>query len=177
MVEPKRKKTYEESRAIALAKGARAGGDEKPVKPQENLSLDLWADSARGVPNVLLRNALFGIAKDRATYKNRTLMASTKDVEIRFKGESFNQTDLDVFEMLLHLARLQPLGQSFEFSASEFLKALGRKTGQSQYEQLKEEMARLIGGVVEITYIEAQNRSWALWCEKSSVMTKQNGTL
>lgn len=153
MVEPKRKKTYEESRAIALAKGARAGGDAKPVKPQENLSLDLWADSARGVPNVILRNALFGVHQVRVIYKDRTIIASNKDVEIRFKGESFNQTDLDVFEMLLHLARLQPIGEPFKFTANSFLKALGRKNGRTQYEQLKDDFARLMCGYVEITYL------------------------
>jgi hypothetical protein len=153
MVEPKRKKTYEESRAIALAKAARVGGDAKPIKPQENLSLDLWADSARGVPNVILRNALFGVPQVRVMYKDRTVIASSKDVEIRFKGESFNQTDLDVFAMLLHLARLQPLGEPFKFTANSFLKALGRKNGRTQYEQLKDDFARLMSGYVEITYL------------------------
>lgn len=156
----KKIKTFDEILAAGKlkAEAAKARSKEAPTKAQQNqtLSLDLWADSARGVPNVLLRNALFGIAKDRVMHQSRTLIASTKDVEIRFMGVSFNQTDLDVFEMLLHLARLQPLGQNFEFTATEFLKALGRGTGNTQHEQLKEEIARLIGGVVEITFIDAK---------------------
>lgn len=160
MTEKKTKRTTAEIMAAGKlkAEAAKARKTEEPIKSRqsENLSLDLWADSARGVPNVLLRNALFGIAKDRVMYQSRTLIASTKDVEIRFMGVSFNQTDLDVFEMLLHLARLQPLGQNFEFTATEFLKALGRGTGNTQHEQLKEEIARLIGGVVEISFIDAK---------------------
>lgn len=148
-------KKYQENLAKVKARieKSKAGSDAKPVKPQENLSLDLWADSARGVPNVILRNALFGVPQVRVMYKDRTIIASSKDVEIRFKGESFNQTDLDVFEMLLHLARLQPLGEPFKFTANSFLKALGRKNGKTQYEQLKDDFARLMSGYVEITYL------------------------
>lgn len=155
MVEPKRRKTLDEHLAFTRMKTeeGKARKGVEATKPQENLSLDLWADSARGVPNVLLRNALFGVSQVRIMYKDRTVIASSKDVEIRFKGESFNQTDLDVFEMLLHLARLQPLGEPFKFTANSFLTALGRKNGRTQYEQLKDDFARLMSGYVEITYI------------------------
>lgn len=170
-VSPKRKKTYEESLAFAKTKAAKAASikissssaapapaiaAEYPIKdaPVKSQSLEPWPDSARGVPNVLLRNALFGVSQIRVIYKERTLIASSKDVEIRFKGESFNQTDLDVFEMLLHFARLQPFDQPFEFTANSFLKALGRKNGRAQYEQLKNDFARLMSGYVEITYID-----------------------
>lgn len=157
-ITPKRKKTREESLAIINAKtaAAKASVSASTIAVEESVkseSLELWADSARGVPNVLLRNALFGVSQIRVMYKDRTLIASNKDVEIRFKGESFNQTDLDVFEMLLHLARLQPLGKQFKFTANSFLKALGRKNGRTQYEQLKDDFARLMSGYVEITYI------------------------
>jgi hypothetical protein len=71
--------------------------------------------------------------------------------EVRFKGEAFNQTDLDVWETLLHLARLQPLGSKVEFTAHSLLKELGRGTGGKDHEQLKEELARLGSGWTEIT--------------------------
>lgn len=140
------------------AEAAKARKTEEPIKSRQsdNFSLELWPESARGVPNVLLRNALFGIATERKVYQSRTLIASTRDVEIRFMGVGFNQTDLDVFEMVLHLARLQPLGQTFEFSARELLLALGRGTGKAQYEQLKDELMRLVSGGVEITFLEAK---------------------
>lgn len=143
-------------KARAEAAKARTAKALNKAEPNKTLSLDLWADSARGVPNVILRNALFGVSQVRIMHKDRALIASSKDVEIRFKGESFNQTDLDVFEMLLHLARLQPLGEPFKFTANSFLKALGRKNGRTQYEQLKDDFARLMSGYVEITYINEQ---------------------
>lgn len=153
----------QKGRALAAEAAARKAREleaavpaDVPADKSRNSSLEPWADSARGVPNVLLRNALFGIATERKVYFSRTLIASTKDIEIRFMGVAFNQTDLDVFEMLLHLARLQPLGQSFEFSAHEFLTALGRGTGKTQHEQLKDELMRLMTGGVEISFIEAK---------------------
>lgn len=61
--------------------------------------------------------------------------------------------------MLLHLARLQPLGNQVEFSSYSLLKELGRGTGGKDHEDLKEDIARLLGGVVEITWTDT-NRTF-----------------
>jgi hypothetical protein len=127
----------------------------KNTEPQAaQLSLELWPDRVRGVPNAALRGALFGVSKVRTTAKKRTLIAAVNGIEIRFKGERFNQLDLDTWEMLLHLARQQPLGNRVAFQANALLKALGRKTGGDQHEQLKEEITRLRSGTVEINWTE-----------------------
>lgn len=123
------------------------------IKPTQ-LSLELWPDAVRGVPNAVLRGSLFTVSKQRATAKKRELLAAVEGIEIRFKGERFNQTDLDLWEMLLHLARMQPLGNQVEFSTYALLKALGRGTGGKDHEDLKEDIARLLGGVVEITWTD-----------------------
>lgn len=123
------------------------------VKPTQ-LSLELWPDAVRAVPNAVLRGSLFTVSKQRATAKKRKLLAAVEGIEIRFKGERFNQTDLDLWEMLLHLARLQPLGNQVSFSAYSLLKELGRGTGGKDHEELKEAIARLRGGVVEITWTD-----------------------
>lgn len=123
------------------------------VKPSQ-MSLELWPDSVRGVPNAVLRGSLFTVSKQRAMAKKRELLAAVEGIEIRFKGERFNQTDLDLWEMLLHLARMQPLGNQVEFSTYALLKALGRGTGGKDHEDLKEDIARLLGGVVEITWTD-----------------------
>lgn len=126
----------------------------KTEPPAAQLSLELWPDRVRGVPNAALRGALFGVSKVRTTAKKRTLIAAVNGIEIRFKGERFNQLDLDTWEMLLHLAREQPLGNRVAFQANALLKALGRKTGGGQHEQLKEEISRLRSGTVEIKRLE-----------------------
>lgn len=129
-----------------------------PVKPAQ-LSLELWPDAVRGVPNAVLRGSLFSVSKQRSTAKKRELLAAVEGIEIRFKGERFNQVDLDLWEMLLHLARLQPLGNQVEFSSYSLLRELGRGTGGKDHEDLKEDIARLLGGVVEITWTDT-NRTF-----------------
>jgi hypothetical protein len=124
----------------------------EPNLPKAQLQLPIWPDAVRCVPNAILRSALFGISTNRKFHKMRTVIASVEGFEIRFKGEAFNQTDLDVWEMLLHLARLQPMGEDVRFTAHALLKELGRGTGKSQHDELKEQFARLGAGFAEITW-------------------------
>ena len=116
--------------------------------------LPLWPDAVRAVSNALLRGALFSISNVREVVKKRTLLASVKGIEVRFKGERLNQTDLDTWETIIHLARSQNLGSKVQFSAHSMLTMLGRHHGREQHEQLKEDISRLTGAVVEITIKE-----------------------
>jgi hypothetical protein len=147
------KRSFEENLELARARGKRA------VDPPSDIvvttaQLPLWPEVVRGVPNAFLRSALFGVSNTRKTYKQRTVIAAVEGYEIRFLGTTFNQTDLDVWEMLLHIARPQPLGAKIEFTAHSLLKKLGRGTGGKDHEQLKEELARLGSGWTEITDTE-----------------------
>lgn len=145
------KRTYAE--LLALAKARETGtGKVEPGKP-EQLNLELWPDAVRGVPNSVLRGALFGVSKTRKTHKKRVLIASTGDYEIRFLGTTLNQTDLDTFQGMLHLAMPHALGTRVEFAVHAFLKNQRRGTGKTQHEQFKEEVMRLVSGGVEITYL------------------------
>lgn len=136
----------------AVKRSAASPADKKKAPPAKQLSLPMWPDAARGVPNSILRGALFGVSTERKMLQKRTVIRSVEGYEIRFKGETFNQTDLDLWEMLLHLARLQPLGTKVEFTAHSLLKELGRGTSGKEHEDLKEELMRLITGGVEITW-------------------------
>lgn len=146
------KRTYAENLELAKARVKGTGAVVPVEPPSAQMNLALWPDAVRGVPNAVLRGALFGVSSDRKVHKTRTVIAAVDGIEVRFMGVTFNQTDLDTWEMLLHLARLQPLGTKVEFQARELLRALGRGGGKTQHEQLKEEITRLIGGVVEITW-------------------------
>lgn len=123
----------------------------KAIASDIQVKLPLWPEATRGLPNAILRNALFGISRERKIYKKRTMIASLEGYEIKFKGETFNQTDLDVLEAMLSLAMPHPLGKKVEFSVHSLLQDLGRNKSGEQHEQFKEQIARLIGGVVEIT--------------------------
>lgn len=145
--------TFDQKLAQIKARGTRNKAAQTPEEPVQS-SLDFWPNEVRGVPNSALRGALFGISQIRKTYRNRTTIAAVDGYEIRFKGETFNQTDLDTLSALLHLAMPHPMGTRVEFSVNSILEALGRGTGKSQHEQFNDEIARLMGGVVEIRLID-----------------------
>jgi hypothetical protein len=123
-----------------------------PPQKAEVIHLPVWKDQQRGVANVCLRSALFAaIHGNRRKAMQRELLASQNGIAIRFTGIQLDQSDLDVWEQALHLARQHPLGVRCEFTAHAFLKSLGRHTGKWQHEWLKEVFARLSSAVVEIT--------------------------
>jgi hypothetical protein len=128
-------------------------GKNAPPQPHkaEAIHFPAWKDHQRGVPNVALRSALFAAVHEKdCTYVERKLLPGPKGFEIRYTGKRLCQSDLDVWELALHLARLHPLGTVCEFTAHEFLKWLGRATGKWQHEWLKEVFARLQATSVEI---------------------------
>ena len=137
-------------------KVAEAKAQKKATTLDSQLRLELWPEEVRGVPNAILRGALFGVGQERTVYKKRTLVAAVEGYEIRFKGETFNQTDLDVLEGMLHLAMPHPLGKRVEFSVHSFLKALGRGTSGKHHEEFKEQVMRLVTGGIEITDTKAR---------------------
>lgn len=144
--------------ALVEAK-AKAKPRNKAIKaPSPQLNLPLWPEAVRAIPNAVLRGALFNVAKVRANCTNLTLLTSVSGVEIRFKGERFNQTDLDVLEQLLHLARLQPIGSQIRFNTKTLLRALDRQTGKTQRDQLHEEIIRLRSGTVDLLWTADRKR-------------------
>jgi hypothetical protein len=140
-------------KATAARKVAEAKTSKK-VEPNRQLKLELWPEEVRGVPNAILRGALFGVSRERKYHTRRTLIATTGQYEIRFMGETFNQSDLDVFENLLHLAMPHPLGTRVEFSTYSLLKILGRGTSGKHQSELQDQIARLVSGTVEITDVD-----------------------
>ena len=135
---------------------SRAPTDVTAISTDVPLQMGFWPDEVRGVLNAALRGALFSINQERELAKKRQKLATVDGYQIMFKGERFNQRDLDLWEMLLHIGRQQPYGKAIEFVGSALLKALGRTTGGEDYEDLKEDISRLMGGVVEITFTDTK---------------------
>ena len=123
--------------------------------PAREHHLPSWAENRRGVPNPVLRGALFAAiqGKTRRALKAE-LLATQKGVEIRFTGWQLDQADLDVWKQVLHMHMIQdqPLGVQLSFSARSLLVALGLSTGKSDYNWLKDSFRRLAGAVVEISF-------------------------
>lgn len=115
------------------------------------IQLPLWPEAVRGVPNSVLRSALFGaIKRGRRAYLQREALASVDGVTVLFTGPRLDQADLDVWEQCLHLARGKELGERIQFAAHGFLRSIGRSTGGKDVEWLKGAFARLSSSVVEI---------------------------
>lgn len=122
-----------------------------PAAPPKAVQLPLWPEPVRGVPNSILRSALFGaIKRGRRTFMQREPVASYEGVTILQTGPRLDQADLDVWEQCMHLARTGGLGTRIQFAAHGFLKATGRATGGKDVEWLKGAFARLASSVVEI---------------------------
>lgn len=122
-----------------------------PAAQKAVAQLPLWPDPVRGVPNSILRSALFGaIKRGRRTFMQREPIASYEGVMILQTGPRLDQADLDVWEQCMHLARSGGLGTRIQFAAHGFLKSIGRSTGGKDVEWLKGAFARLASSVVEI---------------------------
>lgn len=139
-----------QSNAIAKARALTDVAEIKNDLPLP-MQMNFWPEEVRGVPNVALRGALFSITQEREMAKKRQRLETVDGYLVMFKGERWNQNDLDLWEMLLHLGRQQPYGGQVEFKAGDLLKALNRGTGGTDYEELKEDISRLMAGAVEIT--------------------------
>ncbi|ASF48523.1 plasmid replication initiator TrfA [Methylovulum psychrotolerans] len=127
---------------------------EKPAhKTADIIQLPLWPEVTRGTPNSFLRGALFAAiqGKEREYFKGK-ILATRDGIKIRFTGMQLDQSDLDVWEQAAELARSHPLGNVCHFTIHGFLKALGRQTGKSQHEWLKDVLRRLMSSGVEITH-------------------------
>ncbi|WP_349618530.1 plasmid replication initiator TrfA [Azotobacter salinestris] len=150
----------------------------EPVQPSAQvIRLPLWGEGMRGVPNGLLRSALFGaIAKGKRRFIKGEQIAAIEGVEIRYTGERLDQGDLDVWESVLHLARVQALGDECRVTSYALLKLMGktdtgknRTTLQTRIERLRANAVTVkqgrysyIGGLVDEAYKDEETQAWVI---------------
>jgi len=123
--------------------------DNRP--PAKAVRLPVWPEEARGVPNGVLRSALFGaIKKGPRRYLKRERIASLDGVEIFYTGERLDQGDLDVWQAVLHIARLQGLGDECRVTAYQLLKLLGKTDTGKNRDILDQRLTRMNATAVRI---------------------------
>ena len=133
-------------------RGDGKAAQEEPRAAAKVIQLPLWPETKRGAINAVLRSALFAAVQGKGRVAlDRELVAAQQGIEIRLTGWQLSQSDLDVWEQALHLARTQALGTQCHFTERGFLKALGRQPGGQNVDWLKSAIARLAGAVVELT--------------------------
>ncbi|MCP5038943.1 MAG: RepB family plasmid replication initiator protein, partial [Rhodobacteraceae bacterium] len=128
----------------------------------------LWGDPQRGVPNDLIRCALFAAAKGiDGQYNERVPVFAQGDFSITYSGPSLTQDHLDVFEAIMHLAREMPEENAVRFTAHSLLKLIGRSTGKSDHDRLLRSLEHLTTTAVTIkrkghgTYCGSLLPEWA----------------
>jgi hypothetical protein len=113
--------------------------------------LPAWPDVVRGVPNATLRSALFGaIKKGARPYLERQEIHAQDGVSIIYTGARLDQGDLDVWETVLHITRLQALGDNCRVTAYQLLKALGKTDTGSNRETLERRLSRMKATGVDV---------------------------
>lgn len=146
---------HESSEQIPDPDIAKAMDRMRQRREQEVIAAGLpdWPENKRGLPNSALRSALFGISpKDRRSYAVERHVASIEGLEVFItRGPNLMQHHLDVWEQCLHLGKEQGTGRRIEFTAYSFLKSIGRNTGKSDCEWLKNALYDLAACVVRIT--------------------------
>jgi hypothetical protein len=150
-------RTYEQNLALIAARIAKKKANSEPVVLPGDLmiastaayvQLPIWHETIRGIPNSVLRSALFGAIRRGARKSQfRVKKTSVEGITIIYTGFQLDQADLDVWLQCLHLVRIGGLGTRIQFTASGFLKAIGRGVGKSQHDWLKDSFARLFGSV------------------------------
>lgn len=113
-----------------------------------------WPVRVRGIPNTCLRSALFGLVqRGRRKAVKGELLASVKGISIRYTGWRLDQGDFDVLLYALHLVSLEKSTKDHaRFTGKGFLRGIGRTSGKSGREWLKDSFRRLTGSAVEITF-------------------------
>ncbi len=106
--------------------------------------LPLWCDERRGVPNPMIRSALFSSTapKQRRFVKDEKV-ASLSNFTIRYTGEELNQTDLSVWLAIMNLGRNQPIGEPIYFTAYQVIKDVGFSMNKDSYTRVRESIHRL----------------------------------
>lgn len=123
--------------------------------------MPFWPEPARGVPNELIRSALFAaIQAQGRDYVDNAEIACQDGYSIIYTGQRLDQSHLDVFEGVMHIARGTHEGNRICFSAHRLLKLIGRSTGSSDHLWLHRTLKHLTATAVEIRDIHAKRVFW-----------------
>jgi TrfA protein len=142
-----------ENARLAKEKAKREESSSQPLAlPGSNVvRLPVWPELTRGVPNGMLRSALFGaIKKGPRRYIEGEEIAAQDGNRICYTGQRLDQGDLDVWESILHVCRFQDMGSQCRFTAYTMLKLLGKTDAGSNRDTLHKRLMRLNAAVIEV---------------------------
>lgn len=124
----------------------------------EQLTLPTIMPRQTIMPNSLARSALFGVQGKNhpIEYFEQVELESWKGVTLRYTGPQLDQIDLDIWLQCLRMAGKNGLGKAIEFTAHEFIIAMGKPPGGSQYKLIERRLTRLRATAIDVQI--GQNR-------------------
>ncbi|AXK65785.1 plasmid stabilization protein [Burkholderia sp. IDO3] len=113
------------------------------MEPQQ-LFLPGLEDFMRAMPNHIARSSLFApVARGRKRIHKDTVLVSRADAVIKFWGEQLDEAQADVWMQAMYEACRWPLGEPVIIKRAEFLRSIGRQTGNYEYKWLNRTMQAL----------------------------------
>lgn len=113
------------------------------VTPQQ-LFLPGLEDFMRAMPNHIARSSLFApVARGRKRIHKDVVLISRADAVIKFWGEQLDESQADVWMQAMYEASRRPLGEPVIIKRAEFLRSIGRQTGNYEYKWLNRTMQTL----------------------------------
>lgn len=98
----------------------------------------------RAMPNHIARSSLFApVARGKKKNYKDAVLISRRDAVIRFWGEQLDETQADVWMQAMNEAIQRPLGEPVTIVRAEFLRSIGRHTGNTEYKWLHQTMKAL----------------------------------
>jgi hypothetical protein len=166
----------EKARAKAKQAQERLAAAAQTPQPAPAATLPLWPDIVRAVPNGFLRSALFGaIGKGRRRFVKGEEIASLEGLQVLYTGERLDQSDLDVYESVLHALRVQAMGEKCHVTTYALLKLLGKQDTGGNRQVLHERLIRLrstveisndrfsyAGGLIDEIYKDKATRHYVI---------------
>ena len=98
----------------------------------------------RAMPNHIARSSLFApVARGKKKIYKDAVLISRRDAVIRFWGEQLDETQADVWMQAMNDVIQRPLGEPVIVNRAEFLRSIGRQTGNTEYKWLHRTMQAL----------------------------------
>lgn len=136
-----------------------------------------WPVSKFGIPNKMLRNALFGIQRERSTlnHNEELVFNCPGEIVLKYSGPELNQDDSIVWQMIVRAVRHNqvPMGSLIQLSTQDMLNALGRTDGGINFKWLKSCMDRLSSALIHIDTPSDETKSYLLVGYKIDKKTKK----
>ena len=132
-------------------------------KPGEQLFLPGMDEVMRAMPNHIARSSLFApVARGRRKLHADLVLVSRNDAEITFMGKQLDEAQADVWMQAIYEASRHNLGERITINRGEFLRALGRPGGGSQYDWLHQAFQDLDFGRIKIEVYKDGKKKYSI---------------